>query len=90
MKQVTAYKGYCVFASYDDLAPDTRPWIFCATEEVAQEVVGRLDKDVAMGRRVAYTEGFEYAKQWRISEALLENPNQFSTDADAALAIFGE
>lgn len=76
-KQVTAFQGYAIFAKFDALAPDTKDLILVANKELAKKICDELNKDPRAHGKLAYVEGYEYAKKFSYREAIRLNATDF-------------
>lgn len=69
-KQVTAFQGFAVFASFDGNAPDSEDLIKCETEVVAQQVCDFLNKEPRKWGQLAFVDGHEHSKFFRFRPTL--------------------
>lgn len=84
-KQVTAFLGYAIYATYDGEAPDTADLILLDSEEEANKVKDVLNENPRKWGNLAYVEGFECCKTFCVRQTLRQNEQDFLPSADAAL-----
>ena len=84
-KQVTAFLGYAIYASYDGEAPDTKDLILLADKDEAEKLAKILNENPRKWGSLAYVEGFEHYKLFETREVLQRDKQDFLPSAEAAL-----
>ena len=85
MKKVEVFEGFAIFASFDNLCPDTSDILLVGSEELAMQVVEALNNlPKEETSHLAYVDAFEYVKEFRYRSAFSRNESDFVMSFKAA------
>lgn len=85
MEQVLAYRAWAIYASYDAEAPDTADLMILDTKELADRVCAELNKEPRRYNNLAYVEGCEGCKRFKVAPTLIEKPIDAICEFDLAI-----
>lgn len=74
MRKIEAYEAFAIHADYDGNAPDTCALVLFESRKLADEVCAELNKDPRAWGRLAFVDGFEHCKTFRVTEHLVRDP----------------